>query len=136
MTNIIKRSLRTVAAPLVVGALLATTAGVAVAGNSAENFSTTVGKLNGSGYTGNQVKATTGAASALTTTFVGGGYNVDARVQYSDGTSSGAWARQLASGTGAWLFNSHLNSRKVRVQLSNNLSTRVDVQVRGNWASK
>lgn len=51
----------------------------ALAGTEFEFYDTTVGKVNGNGYTGFQTKITTGAAADLYSYIVGGNYEVDVR---------------------------------------------------------
>ncbi|MFT4167230.1 MAG: hypothetical protein QM650_18500 [Microlunatus sp.] len=131
----IKRALRGAVGPLVAGALLASGAGLAVAGTSYSNFSTTVGKLNGNGYTGTQTKSGTGTNGNITTSQVGGSYQVDARLQKSNGSSSGSWKKNLDDGDSASLPNSISSGSSTRVNLNNDLTTPVDVQVTGKWRS-
>lgn len=131
----IKRALRGAVGPLIAGAVLATGAGLAVAGTSYSNFSTTVGKFNGNGYTGNQTKSGSGTVANVTTSSVGGSYVVDARVQRSNGSDSGAWSRNLSDGSSRSLTNGIPSGASTRVQFSNDILTRVDVQVSGRWRS-
>lgn len=62
-----------------------------LAGTSYVDFSTTVGKFNGSGYTAYQKKEYSGA-SGYVTGFYSGGYNSDIRMIDEDG-NKGSWAR-------------------------------------------
>jgi hypothetical protein len=111
-------------------------AGAAWAGTSWATFNTTVGKFNGSGYTGNQTKTTGGAYVQLKNLAVGGSYVVDARAQQQNGSNSGAWANNLGDGATANLSNSINAGVSTRVQFSNELLTPVDVQVQGSWRSQ
>lgn len=108
----------------------------AFAGTSYQNYNTTVGKFNGNGYSSFQTKSTSGANGDLNSSSVGGGYNVDVRMIDQNG-NSGSWARNIKSGSTAQI-DSHLNhtsGKNVRLQFSNDLTTRVDVQVVGSWRS-
>ncbi|WP_104176445.1 hypothetical protein [Cryobacterium sp. Y50] len=106
----------------------------AMAGTDNEPYNTTVGKFNGSGYTGYQVKDIYGATGRLESATVGGDYLVDARMQSSNG-ATGSWARNVSDGTNHDLVNGIANGQYVRVQFSNDAFTPVDVQVTGDWRS-
>ena len=129
----IKDSISKVVLAAAIPVLLGTT--MVFAGTSYSNYNTTVGKFNGSGYTGYQTKSTGGANANLFSNFVGGGYAVDVRMQSSNGTG-GEWTRQIK--TGYYPVDGHVNHRvgnSVRLQFSNNFYTPVAVQVSGSWRS-
>lgn len=116
------------------GALLALSGLSAVyAGTSYSSYNTTVGKFNGNGYTGYQTKSTSSKSGTLVSGFVGGNYKVDARMNAVSGT--GAWVRDVSDNETRNLPNGVGAGRKARVQFSNDLFTRVDVQVTGKWKS-
>ncbi|MBC2174441.1 hypothetical protein HCB31_15120 [Listeria booriae] len=102
------------------------------AGTTKADYSTTVGKLNGSGYTGYQSKATAGTKADLYSTKTGN-YEVDVRTNSSG--SNGTWSRAVKNGTTRQLSNSHNKGTNVRLQFSNNITTLVNVQVSGSWRS-
>lgn len=64
------------------------------AGTASSGYNTTVGKLNGKGYTGYQTKSISGANGHLKSKKVGGDYFVDARMINSNGTAGG-WRRNI-----------------------------------------
>lgn len=112
----------------------------ALAGNSFTSYNVTVGRVNGSGYTSNQSKATSGANGRIVSTSVGADYTVDARMQKSDGTANGSWYRSLGDNqdTG-YSVDGHADQKagnSVRIQFSNDLLTLVNVQVTGQWMSQ
>ena len=127
-------------ATLLVLACMLTMAVTAFAGNSFTNYNTTVGRINGNGYSGTQVKATSGANGCIKSTSVGGNYTVDVRMQKSDGTANGSWYRALNDNMNTGYNIDGNSSQKagnnVRLQFSNNLNTLVDVQVIGSWCSQ
>ncbi|MEG0923445.1 MAG: hypothetical protein RR313_02760 [Anaerovoracaceae bacterium] len=106
------------------------------AGTSYGRFSTTVGDMNGNGYTAYQTKALTGAEGSLDCDYVGGDYTVDARMQSEPGII-GAWTRNVTDNTTYALGSHSLQSKgeRIRIQFSNDLTTLVDVQVEGRWKS-
>jgi hypothetical protein len=108
--------------------------GTALAGMTHEAYSTTVGKINGNGYTNTQTKAYL-LPGWVETEYVGGGYEVDARMQCPSSGEVGSWCRDLATNDSADLGNTIGVGKAVRVQFSNDLTTLVDVQVSGEWAS-
>lgn len=114
--------------------LLGTT--MVFAGTSYLGYNTTVGKFNGNGYTGYQTKAISGANGNLHSSSVGGGYNVDVRMQKSNGTA-GEWSRNVKSGSKRDLDGNvnHKKGDKIRLQFSNDFDTPVAVQVSGSWRS-
>ncbi|WP_026105185.1 hypothetical protein [Halalkalibacterium ligniniphilum] len=107
--------------------------GAVQAGTSYSYYNTTVGKFNGSGYTGYQTKASSGTYGHLDSRSVGGSYVVDARMQASSGT--GSWVRNVTDNDFRSLPNSVPAGTSARVQFSNDLDTPVDVQVTGYWRS-
>lgn len=118
------------------GVLLVSSSFTAFAGSEYLDYSTTVGKFNGSGYTDYQTKVTTGAAAGLNSETVGGTYTVDVRMQDSAG-NAGDWAQKVGDNDYRAIDGSpeHTSGKLVRLQFSNDLTTRVDVQVSGNWRS-
>ncbi|WP_019138723.1 hypothetical protein [Peptoniphilus timonensis] len=64
------------------------------AGTTYEGYNTTVGRLNGNGYTAYQTKYIGGANGDLSSDYVGSDYVVDARMQEDDGTA-GSWTRDV-----------------------------------------
>lgn len=117
-------------------ALLSLAGGVAQAGYSYSGYNTTVGRFNGSGYTGFQIKSKGGANGDIYSRHVGGNYRVDARMLESNGTV-GAWTRGITD-YGSYYVDGNYNHRRgdsVRLQFSNNWNTPVNVQVSGTWRS-
>lgn len=108
---------------------LLASAGIVEAGTSYSGYSTTVGKFNGSGYTGYQTKSTSGKYGNLSSGTVGGNYVVDARM------SSGSWVRNVTDNDYRSLPNSVASGNSARVQFSNDFDTPVNVQVSGSWRS-
>ncbi|EKU93090.1 Uncharacterised protein [Alloiococcus otitis] len=106
---------------------------VAEAGQTYTNYSTTVGRLNGSGYTSYQTKSVSGQKADVYLAN-NGGYKVDVRTNSRDG-SSGEWSRGLTAGSRRQLTNGHNKGSKVRLHFSNNITTRVNTQAQGNWRS-
>ncbi|WP_228275662.1 hypothetical protein [Gracilibacillus oryzae] len=51
-----------------------------------------------------------------------------------DGTT-GPWARDVKAGDSRKLTNGHNAGNKVRLHFSNDITTRVDTQAKGSWAS-
>ncbi|MEW5323794.1 hypothetical protein V2J23_17245 [Geobacillus thermoleovorans] len=107
--------------------------GAVQAGSSWSNYNTTVGKFNGSGYTGYQTKASSGTYGELNSSVVGGSYTVDARMRASSGT--GSWVRSVTDNDYRTLPNSVPSGLSARVEFSNDITTPVDVQVSGTWRS-
>ena len=116
--------------------ILAVGSSMAYAGTSYKSYSTTVGKLNGNGYTAYQTKAKTGANGTLVSSSVGGKYTVDARMQDKNGII-GPWTRDVDDNK-TYTLKGHANHIKgygIRVHFSNDLTTTVDIQVEGKWKS-
>lgn len=109
----------------------------ALAGTSYSSYDTTVPRLNGSGYTGYQTKATAGANGNLNSTSVGADYEVDARMQDATSGVHGPWVRDVVDSTSYILYsdNNHAEGDSMRVQFSNDWDTPVNVQVTGSWRS-
>lgn len=108
-------------------------ASTAMAGTSYSKYNTTVGKLNGNGYTGYQTKSTAGANGYIKSTNVGGNYVVDARMSSSSG--NGSWVRNLDDNENRSLPGSAKMKKgcSVRTHFSTDWDTPVAVQVRGQW---
>ncbi|WP_372428921.1 hypothetical protein [Lysinibacillus fusiformis] len=103
------------------------------AGTDFKDYSTTVGAVNGSAYTDYQVKDTSKADGYLDSYNVGGNYKVDARMTASTGT--GSWVR-IDDNMGYFIPNSITSGNSTtRMQFSNDVTTPVNVQVTGKWAS-
>lgn len=127
---------KTLATTLGAGLILVVGAGAAMAGNTFTGYDTTVGRVNGNGYSGSQTKASTDDSGDINSSDVGGSYKVDARMESTGGTSLGSsWVR-LGDGTSARLPNFFVSGTSVRVHFSNDTSTLVNVRVRGNWKSR
>ena len=120
---------------VITGIILMMFSTVAFAGTTYSHYETTVGKINGSGYSGYQTKVTSGANGILKSTSVGGNYTVDARMSSSCG--NGAWLRNVDDGTVEYLDSpvTQVSGCSVRCQFSNDITTPVDVQVIGDWKS-
>lgn len=97
------------------------------------SYSTTVGRLNGSGYTSYQTKSVSGQKADVYLANKGG-YKVDVRTNSRDG-SNGAWSRGLTAGSRRQLTNGHSKGSKVRLHFSNDIMTHVNTQAQGNWRS-
>lgn len=132
--NRINKKLRGLLSVVAIPVLLGTT--MVFAGSSYIGYNTTVGRLNGNGYTGYQTKSTSGANGNLSSSLVGGRYFVDVRMQESNGTA-GAWARDVRSGSYRDLDGNvnHRRGDSIRLQFSNDFDTPVAVQVSGSWRS-
>jgi hypothetical protein len=107
--------------------------GAVQAGTSWSAFDVTVGKFNGSAYTGYQTKTYSGTDGELNMSTVGGSYTVDARMTASSGT--GPWVRSVTDTDYRKLPNSIPSGSSCRVQFSNDITTPVDVRVTGTWRS-
>ncbi|WP_035770112.1 hypothetical protein [Arthrobacter castelli] len=116
-------------------ALIFTGAAAANAGGSLQGYNTTVGKFNGSGYTGFQKKSIPGATGELESSRVGGNYVVDVRMIHK-GSNDGAWTRNVTDYTLYYLYNDIPGGNSTRLQFSNDITTPVNVQVVGAWASE
>lgn len=110
-------------------------ASASFAGTSFSGYNTTVGKFNGSGYSGYQTKSISGANGQIASTSVGGDYVVDVRMNSSKG--DGSWLRNVTDGTNKEVpgNSAQTTGSSVRLQFSNNINTPVDVQVSGSWKS-
>lgn len=127
-----KKMLKAVA---VAGAAVMLIGTTAFAGENYSTYNTTVGKINGNGYSGYQTKAISGANGYIRSTSVGGDYQVDVRMNGANG--NGAWLRNVDDGTNAEIPGNSKQKKddSVRLQFSNDLTTTVDVQVSGSWKS-
>lgn len=119
---------------LAVPAFASNEANINERGYTYRSFSTTVGKVNGNGYTGFQTKEVSGA-NAQVKKFANGGYKADIRMIDRDG-SNGTWTRQKSSGSfSVDGHKSHIKGEGVRLQISNNSTTLKDTQASGEWQS-
>ncbi len=107
------------------------------AGTSMKPYDTTVGRFNGSGYTGYQTKTYTSDKGLLYSNSVGGNYTVDVRLVSSKGKTA-KWVRDVDDNT-YYSIPTNKDSIKagnsVRLQFSNDITTPVAVQVAGEWES-
>jgi len=108
---------------------------MAYAGTTYKSFSTTVGRVNGTGYTAYQKKAKTGADADLKTTSTGG-YELDVRMIDENGCV-GAWRKNIYQKDTYTVPGHQLQfaGYDARLQFSNDLTTLVNVQVEGTWRS-
>ncbi|WP_243388160.1 hypothetical protein [Bacillus kexueae] len=122
---------------LAVGAAVMASSFNVYASTSWKSYSTTVGKYNGSGYTGyDHVKSSSGANGQVKSSSVGGDYVVDVRMQDAQG-NSGDWARNLGDNETLTLdgHKNHIKGDSMRLHFSNDWNTPVNVQVSGTWRS-
>lgn len=121
---------------MMLGIVLCGGMGAAHAGNSYKSFSTTVPRVNGSGYTGYQTKAINDANVQMSSLVVGGSHRVDARAQSGGASASSGWKRNLGDGKNINIKNSIKKGDSLRLQFSNKVTTLQDVQVEGKWRSQ
>lgn len=116
-----------------VGILVGASSTAAYASTTYSNYSTTVGRFNGNGYTSYQKKTYDGKNGDIHSENVGGKYKVDVRMQSDNG--NGGWRRDVDDGTKATLpgTGSQTKGTNVRAQFSNDWNTPVAVQVDGSW---
>lgn len=130
-----KKALRSIGT-LTLAFLLLTTLAFATSGLSAWCI---VPALNGSANSEDTgVKETTGSSAYLYSATVGGGYEVDCRQRDLSNNVSGAWTRDISSvNNAAYLegVSRMFAGHEVCLQLSNNLTTPVRVEVNGSWDS-
>lgn len=100
------------------------------------SYSVSVPRVNGSGYTEGSENATkkVSSQSGATNLKSSGGKKLDIRMQHSDGTNSGSYARSVSPGERRILPNSILKGKTVRLHLSNDLTTTVRVTAVGDWS--
>lgn len=116
--------------------VFAASAGLAQATYSYQDYNTTVGKLNGNGYTGNQTKTDAYEDGEIYSENVGGSYKVDGRLENANGAAFGSTWQRLGDKTWKQLPNLINTGWSTRVHFSNDLSTRVDVQVYGKFRAR
>lgn len=105
------------------------------AGTTFTSFSLELPGFNGSIYTKDQVKKTTGATGEITKFKSGAKANVDARMIDKD-KDAGSWTRNLTSGNYVLEGDSTLKAGEiVRAQFSSNITTSVSVFISGEWKS-
>lgn len=121
-------------------ACVATMVGTAFAGSTFTGYSVAIGALNGSAYSSTQTKETSGANGAVNSTTVSGDYVVDVRMEKLDSTAAGDWYRDLGDGTNTgYVIDGHKDQKygsTVRLKFSNDITTLVEVQANGTWASQ
>ncbi|MCQ4925156.1 hypothetical protein CIW83_05345 [Tissierella sp. P1] len=105
----------------------------AYAGTSWSSFSTTVPRFNGSGYTSYQTKSISSEDAEVDIDYVGGDYEVDIRLVSQNRNSK--WERNVVDGMFFYIPNSVQAGERCRLEISNDLSTPVKVQVEGEWRS-
>lgn len=113
-------------------AMIITSLTAAQAGTTWQNYNTTVGRINGNGYTGYQRKVESGTNPQLASDLVGGNYGVDARTEHSSG--SGSWCRVYDFTDCSWT-KYYSAGNDIRIRFSNDVTTVVAVQVVGTWRS-
>jgi hypothetical protein len=98
-----------------------------------DDYSTTVGRFNGDGYTDGLKKINTNQNAICNSSSVGGDYNVDVRIERTDGSEPSGWERigdndrqSIPNSIGADLYT--------RLHFSNDATTPVNVQVSGTWS--
>lgn len=116
-----------------VGILVGASSTAAYASTTYSNYSTTVARFNGNGYTSYQKKTYDGKSGDIQSENVGGKYKVDVRMQSANG--NGGWRRNLDDDMEATLpgVGSQTKGTNVRAQFSNDWNTPVAVQVDGSW---
>lgn len=123
-------------AGVALAAVLLGGASSAFAGMTYEKFSTTVPRLNGSGYTGAQTKAITNAHVQMYNLVVGGPYQVDARAIGTSTATFSGWIRRVNDGQQRYIPNRITKGTGTRIEFSNDLGTLQRVQVEGRWRSQ
>ncbi|MGY5765147.1 hypothetical protein ACXET9_08100 [Brachybacterium sp. DNPG3] len=122
-------------ASVMLGLVMCGGMGAAYAGTSYKSFSTTVPRINGSGYTSYQTKSISNANVQILSLTVGGDHVVDARVQ-GPYFGSSSWKRNLGDGKNINFTNKFKKGESVRLQFSNDLLTLQELQVEGKWRSQ
>jgi hypothetical protein len=116
--------------------VLTASAGLAQATYSYKSYNTTVGKFNGNGYTGTQTKTDAYEDGEIYSENVGGSYKVDGRLENYNGAHFGSTWQRLGDRTWKQLPNLINSGWSTRVHFSNDLTTRVDVQVYGKFRAR
>lgn len=130
------RTRSTVAAAVALGLGLSVTAGIAQATYTQKSYDVVVPKFNGSGWSGQQTKTDAYEDGHIYSSGVGGSYNVDARLENANGAAAGSsWVR-VGDTTSADLPNLINKGWSTRVKFSNDLGTRVNVQVLGKFIAR
>lgn len=103
-------------------------------GTAYKPYNTTVGRINGNGYTGTDTKSVTGKQGNIRSTSVGGDYKVDVRM-YKNDNSQGAWVYNITDNDNRQVpsRSDHMSGNSVKLRFSNKLSTTKEVQVTGSW---
>lgn len=86
----------------------------------------------GSGYSGSQTKSSTGAQGTIKSGTVGGGYTVMVALQRTDTGEDGTAVRVDDNQT-KYLNNEIEKGKQARLHFTNDLLTRVNVQVSGTF---
>ncbi|MBK3913718.1 hypothetical protein [Listeria ivanovii] len=102
------------------------------AGSTYANYSTTVGKFNGNGYTAYQTKKVAGQKANVKSTKTGG-YKLNVRTNSAG--SNGTWSADFTNSKNIDLSNGHNKGTKTRLHFSNKITTTRDVQASGSWRS-
>jgi len=107
----------------------------AYAGTVYKNYVVAIGRFNGSGYTDEQTKKTTGTKGRIDSDTVGSDYVVDVRMQNDAG--HGAWVRDLSDNMilNIPVVDALAAGTKVKLKFSNDITTPVNVVVQGQWKS-
>ncbi|WP_235612293.1 hypothetical protein [Metalysinibacillus jejuensis] len=108
--------------------------GTVQAGTTYSSYDFVVPEFNGSHYTGYQVKTYSGTSGDLRSSSVGGAYTVDVRMENSSG-STGTWVRSVTDNDNRKLPSTAPSGSSVRLHISNDLTTPVNVRVAGSWRS-
>lgn len=117
-------------------AILVSSSITAFAGTTYSVYDLTVGRFNGSAYTGYQDKAVTGSAAGLVSEFVGGNYTLDVRQVGANG-NTGDWKRNVGDSQQSSIDGDagQTAGSSVRLQFSNSLTTIQNIQTNGTWKS-
>lgn len=121
----------------VISALLAIVMSTAAyAGTAYKKYVVGVGRFNGSGYTEEQTKKTTGTRGRIDSDTVGGDYVVDVRMVNNSG-KHGSWVRDLSDNMilNIPVVDALAAGTKVKLEFSNDITTPVNVAVQGRWKS-
>lgn len=119
----LKRSI--VAVAVIVGLLASSVVAYAA------SYNITLGRLGGTAITNNVQKSGSGSIK-VTTSSVGGGYSVSARVENISNRDLSGYISGFTSSTTKYIKSS-ASSQTVHLRFKNGTFTPVNVQVRGSW---